>query len=169
MQRRTACLLFLIVLDALLGVRQTQAQQRQVAPGNDDAQTDWQGSSRQAPQGNVSRQAIPPQQGGAQQRPIEALAPFRLTPEQQQHVDTILVDWERTSSAVKTYKCEFTRWEYDAVFGPKNDASVISTGEIRYMAPDKGLFKVTKAEHAVVQPPAKARRPPQMGTEETPV
>ncbi len=160
MQRRTACLLFLILLSALLGVSQTQAQQRQVGPSNNDAQTDWQGSSRQAPQGNGSRQAIPQQPGGAQQRPIEALAPFRLTPEQQQHVDNILVAWERTSTAVKTYKCEFTRWEYDSVFGPKNDASVVSSGEIRYMAPDKGLFKVTKAEQALVQPPAKQGDPP---------
>jgi TIGR03009 family protein len=139
-----------VVIGALVVVGQTNAQQRTAGPREDNAQSDWQGASGAQPTGNAQQGPVT-----IQPRPNQPLPPFRLTPEQEQHVDNILLAWERTSSGVKTYKCEFTRWEYDAVFGPKNEASVISEGEIRYMAPDKGLFKVTMAKQAIVEPPAR--------------
>lgn len=61
------------------------------------------------------------------------------------------------SSGVKTYKCEFVRWEYDTVFlktssgaeRPRNEARSVSKGTIKYQAPDKGLFQVTATENYV--------------------
>jgi TIGR03009 family protein len=156
-------LVLLIAIVALICAAQIHAQQRAAGPRQEDAQSDWQGASGVRPPTN-------PQQDHViiQKRPNQPPAPFRLTPEQEQHVDNILINWEGTSSGVKTYKCEFTRWEYDAVFGPKNDASVISYGEIRYMAPDKGLFKVNSAEQAIVQAPAKQGDAPKWESKKLP-
>src|SRR5690606_13915269 len=51
--------------------------------------------------------------------------------------------------------CEFTRWDYDMVFGqrdPQNPNQVIpreSKGEIKYRAPDKGLYHITQVREIV--------------------
>jgi TIGR03009 family protein len=76
-------------------------------------------------------------------------APFRLTAQQQDHLDRVLKYWEYKSSQVKTYQCRFTRYEYDVVFGPKDPsvAKAISDGTIRYAAPDKGQFHVETVRH----------------------
>lgn len=81
------------------------------------------------------------------QRPLQPREPFRLTPEQQQRLDQILQVWEQRGAQVKTYRCKFTRWEFDSVWGPKGQAKTISTGSIRYAAPDKGLFRVDAIRH----------------------
>jgi TIGR03009 family protein len=80
-------------------------------------------------------------------------APFVLSPQEQANLDQILAAWEQQSSAIKTYKCDFTRFEYAAAFGqtpaPANQppvARTISRGELKYSAPDKGMFKVSAIE-----------------------
>jgi TIGR03009 family protein len=80
----------------------------------------------------------------------EHAAPFQLAPEQQQFIDQLLAAWEQQSTKIKTFEANFTRWEYTPLFGPKGQngqlmASVISRGEIKYMQPDKGAFKVSEA------------------------
>ena len=76
-------------------------------------------------------------------------APFQLNPQQQKHLDQVLKYWEFKSTKVKTYQSVFTRWEYDPVFGPKNPKhpKTISTGVIRYAAPDKGQFRIETISH----------------------
>ena len=74
--------------------------------------------------------------------------PFALTPQEEARVDQILRAWEQQTSTIKTYKCEFTRWEYGTIgFGQnpedKNRLLTEGTGELKYSAPDKGMFKVT--------------------------
>lgn len=69
---------------------------------------------------------------------------FQLNPAQQKRIDGILALWERQSSRVKTFRCEFQRVEYDPIFGP-NDPRIpktISRGQIRYVAPDRGLYEI---------------------------
>ena len=70
--------------------------------------------------------------------------PYQLTPAARQHLDQVLGYWQGRSGKVRTYECEFTRWEYDSVFGPPDPklAKTKSEGRIRYAAPDKGEFKV---------------------------
>ena len=87
-----------------------------------------------------------PQAGPAAAEQNQVPAPFTLTPEEQQRLDQLLTYWERRSSAVKTYSCSFQRFEYDMVFGPKdpNIAKTHAEGIIRYSAPDKGEFNVTR-------------------------
>ncbi len=74
-----------------------------------------------------------------------------LTAQHEQYLNQVLAYWEHNSSQIKTYECQFTRWEYDPVFGPGADprtgivpAKTIGVGLIKYAEPDKGLFEVAK-------------------------
>jgi TIGR03009 family protein len=91
--------------------------------------------------------------------PAAAQAPVPdLSPEQQQFLDNVLREWERRSKTVQRYRCTFKRWEYDAVFGPRDTFKTYSDGVIQYSAPDKGLFKVTSIWDYT--PPAKPGEKP---------
>ena len=68
--------------------------------------------------------------------------PFVLSPAEQEQLDRVLAAWEERSSRIKTFECEFTRWEFDPVWGPPNQPKRIVRGRIMYAAPDKGLFRV---------------------------
>jgi TIGR03009 family protein len=76
--------------------------------------------------------------------------PFVLTPQEEAHLDEILILWEQQSSAIKTYKCEFARWEYGSFLGQRPEDvgkhRTKSQGELKYAAPDKGMFKVNSIE-----------------------
>src|SRR5687767_2952018 len=98
----------------------------------------WQAGDQQQPAA-AARPGLP--QPRAAMPP--ARAPFVLTPQEEQQLNQILSAWEQTSNAVKTYKSQFTRWEYDTVFGPKTDARTRCQGELKFMAPDKGSFRIT--------------------------
>lgn len=72
--------------------------------------------------------------------------PPQLTPEQQAALDQLLAAWETRNAAVRTWSCTFHKWEYNA-WGPVDAggerlAFAESTGELKYAAPDKGLFRV---------------------------
>ncbi len=76
-----------------------------------------------------------------------------LDPGHEKWVNSVLQYWEERSSKIKALTCQFTKWEYDPVFGPKEadgrtpkfDAPLtISKGEIKYASPDKGKFQVTE-------------------------
>lgn len=75
-------------------------------------------------------------------------APFTLTPQQQAVVDWVLQRWEQRGSQIKTFECQFTRFEYDAVFGDGKTPLFVDQGEIKYIAPDKGLFRVLPSQQA---------------------
>jgi TIGR03009 family protein len=76
-------------------------------------------------------------------------------------VNQTLKFWEGRSDKIKAFSCQFTRWEYDPVFGPKDPEifKTVAKGEIKYAQPDKGLFKVT--ELSLYAPPAQAGQKPQ--------
>ncbi|RIK73847.1 MAG: hypothetical protein DCC68_24220 [Planctomycetota bacterium] len=80
---------------------------------------------------------------------LQPAAPFQLNAQQQRFVDELLAAWEKHSAGIKTFECEFTRWEYSPNFGPVNangqlGATAISSGLMKYIKPDKGLFQVTE-------------------------
>ncbi len=82
--------------------------------------------------------------------------PFQLEPVEQSFVDQILQMWEDSSATVKTFDCQFERWEYDPVFGPGDEIPMIkSTGQLTYAKPDKGSFKIESIERFVAKDPAK--------------
>ena len=71
--------------------------------------------------------------------------PFQLSPVEQQFVDQILQMWENESAKIKTFDCQFERWEYDPVFGPGGNIPAIkSRGQLTYAKPDKGSFKINE-------------------------
>lgn len=76
---------------------------------------------------------------------------FPLSPAHEKYVDEILKYWEFKSSQVKRYRCNFRCWEYDYVYGPRDTFVSYSIGEVKYSAPDKGLFRATRKQQ--YQPP----------------
>jgi TIGR03009 family protein len=117
------------------------APQGQFAPQGPAApQGQFAPQGQQGPPPAIRREAAPPR---------IPVAPFELTEPQQKYLDSILNYWEYKSQQVERFRCQFTRWEYDPVFGPKDKdtAKTESVGTIMYAAPDKGLFKVEKMYH----------------------
>lgn len=89
----------------------------------------------------------------AAQSPAAPLAPefMPLSADLDRFVDQILQAWEKSTKDIKRYRCSFVRWQYDTtkITNPEQFHAVAS-GVIRYMAPDKGMFKV-EDERQVVQ------------------
>jgi len=113
----------------------------------------------------------PPAQGAApqqrpQQRPPQPAAP-QLSPEAAAALDRLLTAWEARNSAVKTWSCDFYKWEYNAFgpVGPSGDrlAFAESTGEIKYAMPDKGLFRVKESKQWNAQTSRYEQRPGDSG------
>jgi len=78
-------------------------------------------------------------------------AGFRLSEIEQQYLDQVLQQWEQRSGKIDTFTCDFTRLEYDPVFGPGvNEATgqkrhkTEGYGTVSYQKPDKGSFQVKK-------------------------
>lgn len=74
--------------------------------------------------------------------PPVANAPFQLTPAEQLKLDEMLKEWEHASEKVTIFRCEITRYENDPVFKKHRKA----VGDIKYRAPDRGLYRVKDAE-----------------------
>jgi TIGR03009 family protein len=102
--------------------------------------------------------SIPLSQAAAVQPQPPSWAP--LDPAHEKWVGDVLRYWEEHSNKLHTLSCQFTRWEYDPVFGPQDPktAKTIAVGEIKYAKPDKGLFKVNELH--LYAPPAKAGEKP---------
>lgn len=77
--------------------------------------------------------------GQPQAQPLPA-APFAITPEEEANLDRVLLDWQNMSGKVKTFESDFTRWDYDGVFGNPNTPIRVASGVIKYAAPDKGFY-----------------------------
>jgi TIGR03009 family protein len=72
----------------------------------------------------------------------------------QKYVEDVLNYWEQSSAKIERFECEFVKYKYDPVYGPKPDpktgkpvAFSISHGIIRYAKPDKGLFEVKEIDY----------------------
>jgi TIGR03009 family protein len=103
-----------------------------------------------------AQQPQPPQQPAQQPPQRVAVAapaapqPAPLSPEQQAALDQLLAAWETRNAAVRTWACTFRKWEYNA-WSPADAngerlAFAESTGELKYAAPDKGLFRVKETK-----------------------
>jgi TIGR03009 family protein len=98
-------------------------------------------------------QALTPPAPPAQRVAVAAPAapqPTPLQPEQQAALDQLLAAWETRNAAVRTWACAFHKWEYNA-WSPADAngerlAFAESTGELKYAAPDKGLFRVKETK-----------------------
>lgn len=121
-------------------------------------------------QGPAAGGRPPAAQGAAPQqrpqRPQQPAAP-QLSPEAAAALDRLLTAWESRNSAVKTWSCDFYKWEYNAFgpVGPSGDrlAFAESTGEIKYAMPDKGLFRVKESKQWNAQTSRYEQRPGDSG------
>ena len=95
-----------------------------------------------------------PQWRAAQPQPLYAAPPFVLSPQEEAELDGLLKAWEKQSQGVKYFYCEFNRLEYNPAFagGNPNQLTTESQGEIKFAAPDKGLFRVTAISNYVLDP-----------------
>jgi TIGR03009 family protein len=76
--------------------------------------------------------------------------PPALSPQEQAALDQLLAAWEARNAAVRTWACNFHKWEYNA-WSPADAAGerlafAESIGELKYAAPDKGLFRVKESK-----------------------
>ncbi len=135
------CLCGRVMAQGVTQIPQAQTSRGNAAPGypNYPSQPGAQPApgSAVSPGGAIAGQGISPQGGGNLVAP-----PFVLSPAEQEQLDRVLAAWEERSSKIKTFECEFTRWEFDPVWGPPNQPKRIVRGKIMYAAPDKGLFLV---------------------------
>ncbi|MEI6504670.1 MAG: TIGR03009 domain-containing protein [Planctomycetota bacterium] len=91
-----------------------------------------------------------PQRVAAVAPPAAPQQQAALTPEQQAALDQLLAAWETRNAAVGTWSCTFHKWEYNA-WSPVDAAGerlafAESSGELKYAAPDKGLFRVKETK-----------------------
>lgn len=72
--------------------------------------------------------------------------PFVLTPAEQARLDQLLLFWENSSQNVKKFRAKFRRFKYDPAWAAQNadpnKPTAEDDGELRYEAPDKGLFSI---------------------------
>jgi len=94
--------------------------------------------------GPVAPQYVPP--GQREPAPSPVRAPFQLTPQEEDYLNRVLLFWEQRGRQVKTFACNFYRWDYDGVWGPSNADTprYVDKGLVKYAAPDKGLYRVTQ-------------------------
>jgi TIGR03009 family protein len=96
-----------------------------------------------APAAGQPRVATVPVQAPPQQPPA-------LSPQEAAALDQLLAAWETRNAAVRTWSCTFHKWEYNAWSpadaGGERLAFSESTGELKYAAPDKGLFRVKESK-----------------------
>jgi TIGR03009 family protein len=135
MPRRRVVLIATVIL-TLAGSLPAGAQGPQQQPGGQPPSPGAQPNAAAPPAAGV-----PP----VQQPPVQQQPPA-LSPEQQAALDRLLAAWETRNNAVRTWSCTFHKWEYNA-WSPADAAGerlafAESSGELKYAAPDKGLFRV---------------------------
>ncbi|MEM9369374.1 MAG: TIGR03009 domain-containing protein [Planctomycetota bacterium] len=75
---------------------------------------------------------------------VAGASPFPpLSQAEQQRLQQLLLAWQTQSQSTKTLECEFRCWHYDMFAAPAGVHWKSSRGDVKYAAPDKGLFKVT--------------------------
>ncbi len=66
-----------------------------------------------------------------------------LSPESDRMLKSLLGKWQNATQGIERYKCDFLRWQFDMT--KISDPKIYHTaarGVVRYMAPDKGMFRV---------------------------
>jgi TIGR03009 family protein len=70
-------------------------------------------------------------------------APFgTLPPDHQKYLEDVLRFWEQKAASITRYAASFTCWEFDPAKTTADFHFSYAVGTLRYMKPDKGLYKV---------------------------
>ncbi len=97
-------------------------------------------------QGQPSGTGAPPRKRPTAAPRGIAPPPFRLTREQLHDLWAVLKAWEQRARGIETLRADFILWKYDLNFNPNKPA--IYYGELRYKAPDKGMYRYRENEKA---------------------
>ena len=127
------------------GFCQQQAGQQQVGQRQAIQQGNQQGNvgNAAAAQEGVPNPAASGGSAPAAATPSAPVAPFPpLDARLQNYLEQVLTAWEQATADIERFRCNFARWEYDPANGPANTHYTWSRGVLRYMKPDKGLFRV---------------------------
>jgi TIGR03009 family protein len=84
----------------------------------------------------------PPNGPNPQAGPPPVPPGFQLSPEEQDNLDRLLAAWEKRGQRIKSFECTFTRLLYNQVWQNGDKPKAVEKGELKYAAPDKGLFVV---------------------------
>jgi TIGR03009 family protein len=95
--------------------------------------------------------------GPAEPQILPVAPPFQLSAQEQADLDVLLKNWERQSEQIKYFKCSFNRWEYNPTFvgGNAEQPTTESHGEIKFHAPDQGMFRVLQMFNFIADPKTK--------------
>lgn len=106
-------------------------------------------AAQSAQQQQAAQQAYAQQQQPQAPRMPEG---FPITPQHEEYLGQILDHWERQTSQVSKFKCNFRRFAYDpGIVGYRDRdtnqlaAHRIAFGEIRFAAPDRAKYEATAA------------------------
>jgi len=93
--------------------------------------------------------------GGGSGKEVVTKQPWPdLTPDRQAHLDQVLNHWEKSTSDIERYSCKFLRWQYNSSANFVDELAKKlgrdirhidvskASGEVKYMSPDKGTFKI---------------------------
>lgn len=107
------------------------------------------GSPAGAPNaGNAAPSGNAIQGGNAAAQPIiQGRAP--LSKEAEAWVDQVLNAWQNSTASITRYSAQYQCWEFNPAKSGGNVPSAIDAGELRFMKPDKGMFKSEKHEDYV--------------------
>jgi TIGR03009 family protein len=139
---RFRIVLVLAVAAGLSGQARSQSPQ-QAAPTATAA-------SSQAPASPAGAAVAPSATNRVAVVPAAPQGPPALSPQEQQALNQLLAAWEARNDSVRTWSCTFHKWEYNAWSPPDANGDRLafaeSTGELKYAAPDKGLFRVRESK-----------------------
>ena len=136
-----------------------QTRPNQTRPAVNQPPTDQQ--QRIADQRKLSAQPLP----AAVRKPMQPEWASTISQKHADYLKQLLSHWEKSSSQVNHYKCDFMRWDYSSDFSWRNlktrelTAFRVSSGEIQYSNPDRARYETTKAwsygkpENPNTQPP----------------
>ena len=91
----------------------------------------------QEKKGDPSPSVSPKQEPDAIQF-TQLAAPFELDETEQERLDAIVQKWEARSLPIRSFSCEFTRWQYDC-FSGANEPRIVQ-GVIKYQWPNKACY-----------------------------
>lgn len=165
---RSATLLVAVAASCSLAWGQTAPQNRPQLRVENVQASGGAGQGNRGAAGQAGGRAIQPvvrnaatagRNPGPQNEPMIPCPFDPLSADEQKYLDELLSAWEQRSSKIERYRCDFERWEYDPVFGPKDPTQwkTYGTGKLRYASPDKGLFKVEQL--SVHVPAAEGEKP----------
>ncbi len=103
---------------------------------------------------NVPQGGLPGAGGTAEEPPVQIQHRPELPPAEAKYVRDVLNYWQQKTSGIQRYSCAFNRWEFDPALTNGNFHNSVGTGELRYMRPDKGVFKVEQLNTYVGKDPS---------------